>query len=268
MVDKHDLIGQSDAKLGIKGMASGNMKTLPFPVGKPPNPADELSSNGRGEAEALRDVVCRLEEGIVLGQLHPRERLVEDDLVRKALADLEQMGLVERVPNRGAQVRSYAPDEIEELYVLRDLLETHAARLVPMPMEKSDLSDIKRIQEKHDEAVESGDLGLVFRTNVAFHDILFSKTKNRYLVEAIKQSALRTHGIRFYCLTDPGYLSQARKEHWLMIEAIEKCDRAALVDLCSRHLLASRACYAKAWSMTVSILLGETRRSKIDVFLP
>jgi DNA-binding GntR family transcriptional regulator len=143
-------------------------------------------------------------------------------------------------------VRAYAAEDIQQLYVVRDLLETQAARLVPMPMASGDIGDLKGVQSVHDAAVASGDLGLVFRSNVEFHNLLFSKTGNRYLIEAINQFALRTHGIRFYCLTYPGYLEQARREHWLMIAAIEACDSPSLVRLCSQHLLASRLCYEKA----------------------
>jgi DNA-binding GntR family transcriptional regulator len=210
----------------------------------------------RKEADTLRAVVSTLEQDIVLGRLHPRERLVEDDLmrrfsvkrhvIRQALTELEQMAVVERVPNRGALVRVYAAEDIQQLYVVRDLLEAQAARLIPMPMAKADLDELRQVQTLHDRAVAEGDLGQVFRSNVDFHNLLFAKTGNVYLTEAIKQFAMRTHGIRFYCLTYPGYLEQARKEHWLMIEAIEACDDAALVQLCRQHLLASRRCYEKA----------------------
>jgi DNA-binding GntR family transcriptional regulator len=216
------------------------------------------------EAESLRSVVSLLEQDIVLGRRHPRERLIEDDLmrqlsvkrhvIRQALAELERMGVVERVPNRGALVRAYAAEDIQQLYVLRNLLETQAARLIPMPMAQSDIDDLKRIQAVHDQAVASGNLGEVFHSNVEFHELLFSKTGNVYLSEAITQFALRTHGIRFYCLTYPGYLEQARREHWLMIRAIEICDRDSLVQLCSQHLLASRECYEKAAGIQPNIV--------------
>jgi DNA-binding GntR family transcriptional regulator len=210
----------------------------------------------RGDAELLRTLVSSLEEDIVLGRLHPRERLIEDELmrrfaakrhvVRRALADLQQMGIVERLPNRGALVRAYQAEEIQQLYVLRNLLEGHAAALVPMPLSELDVGELKAVQARHDHAVASGDLTSVFRVNLEFHELLFSKSGNAYLVEAIRQFAQRTHGIRFYCLTYPGYLEQARREHWEMIAAIETGDRQSLVRLCHHHLLASRQCYEKA----------------------
>jgi DNA-binding GntR family transcriptional regulator len=210
----------------------------------------------RGDDELHRTLVSSLEEDIVLGRLHPRERLIEDELmrrfgakrhvVRRALADLQQMGIVERLPNRGALVRAYQAEEIQELYVLRNLLEGHAAALIPMPLSERDVGELKAVQARHDQAVARRDLASVFRVNLEFHELLFSKSGNAYLVEAIRQFAQRTHGIRFYCLTYPGYLEQARREHWEMIAAIEKCDRQSLVRLCHHHLLASRQCYERA----------------------
>jgi len=220
----------------------------------------DLTGNYTGErpadADALELLVSKLEEDIVLGRLHPRERLIEDEImarfgakrhvVRNGLDRLERMGIVERVPNRGAHVRVYGAAEIEQLYVLRNLLETHAARLIPLPLLASDVADLKRVQATHDEAVDAHDLGRVFHTNVLFHRTLFTKTGNPYLVSAINDFALRTHGIRFYCLSFPGYLAAARREHWEMIRAIETCQRKTLVALCRRHLLASRECYERA----------------------
>ena len=237
--------------------------------------ADGETSNSRGDAELLKTVVSSLEEDIVLGRLHPREQLIEEDLmrrfgvkrhvVRSGLADLERMGIVERVPNRGAMVRAYTADEIQKLYVLRNLLEGHAARSIPMPLARKDIEDLRRVQLLHDAAVAGRDLGRVFHANVNFHELLFSKTDNWYLADAIRQFALRTHGIRFYCLTYPGYLEQARREHWEMIEAIETRDRDSLVRLCHQHLRASRQCYERVAGIRSDLEAApETRETTPD----
>src|SRR5271154_2262272 len=98
-------------------------------------------------------IVERLEEDIVLGRLHPRERLIEDELidrfratrhlVRQALMELDRIGLIERVPNRGAMVRSYTVEEVEQLYELRGLLESEAAERIELPLDGKALAEIK-----------------------------------------------------------------------------------------------------------------------------
>src|SRR5215471_17288063 len=78
-----------------------------------------------GRALAPADMIARrIEEDIVLGRRHPRERLIEQDLcdlfethrgdVRLALLELERKGLIERIPNRGATVRGLTPQEVRE----------------------------------------------------------------------------------------------------------------------------------------------------------
>jgi DNA-binding GntR family transcriptional regulator len=210
-----------------------------------------------GHVANLAAIVNDLEEDIVFGRVHPRERLIEDELlarfqtkrhlVRQALVDLERMGLVERVPNRGAMVRAYSAEEVRQLYVVRDLLETQGARLIPLPLPDADLNDLRDAQAVHDRAVSSGDLRGVFRANIAFHCVLFDKCGNAFLAETINDFAQRAHGIRFHSLSDPESVEQARQEHWLMIEAIEKRERKTLVKLCSSHLIASKEAYLRAY---------------------
>ena len=129
-------------------------------------------------------IVSRLEEDIVLGQLHPRERLIEDELidrfrttrhlVRQALMELDRIGLIERTPNRGAMVRSYTAEAVEQLYELRELLESEAAQRIELPLDAEALAEIKAIQEDHDSAVDRVDLSAIFRAILAFHRRLFS----------------------------------------------------------------------------------------------
>ena len=212
-----------------------------------------------GQTASLAAIVNELEEDIVFGRLHPRERLIEDELlarfaakrhiVRQAFGELERMGLVERIPNRGAMVRACRPDEVKQLYFLRDLLETEAARLIPLPLPEADLADLRASQASHDTAVFAGDLRRVFRANIIFHRTLFSKCENAYLAETINDFAQRVHGIRFYSLTEPGYVERARQEHWEMIAAMENDDRGRLVDLCRRHIVASKEAYLRAYSV-------------------
>jgi len=207
-------------------------------------------------ADALTSMIAVLEEDVVFGRLHPRERLVEDELMerfqvkrhvaRDALAILDRMGLIERRKNVGAVVRSFTVQEVQELYDLRGLLETEAARRVVLPVPPERLDRLIGIQRQHDAAVAAADARTVFRVNLAFHQELFSLGSSETLRKAIAEYARQTHPIRFASLVSSDYREQARQEHWKMIEALRAGDREALITLCAEHLLPSRNAYLSA----------------------
>src|SRR5260370_15222076 len=97
-------------------------------------------------------IATRLEEEIVLGRRHPRERLIEQDLcerfnthrgdVRLALFELEKKGIIQRIPNRGATVRDLTPKEVTEIYAVREELEVIADRVLPFPVSASNLDKL------------------------------------------------------------------------------------------------------------------------------
>lgn len=222
----------------------------------PSTPGASINAVNVRAAPALADVVDALETDIVFGRLHPRERLIEDELmarfgvkrhlVRQALVALERMGLVRRERNRGASVADFLPDEVEQIYGVRQLLETAAATQIPLPLERGVLRHLQSIQRRHDQAVTAGDTLAAFRANNEFHRALFAVCGNAYLSEAIGYFAQKTHVIRSHSIARPEYLREARAQHWAMIDALEHSDRRKLVALCARHLDISRIPYIEA----------------------
>jgi DNA-binding GntR family transcriptional regulator len=206
----------------------------------------------------VADIIgASLEEDIVLGRRHPRERLVEQDLcdrfathrgdVRLALFELEKKGIVQRIPNRGAIVRDLTPREVTEIYAVREELEVMAARILPFPVAASDLSKLERIQEKHNSAIDNDDMLTVFYTNLHFHQTLFALCANACLIETIKQLEQKVYGIRFYANAFPGTLERARRDHVAMIEALRASRRDDLIELTRQHLKPSPQAYIRAY---------------------
>ncbi|MGH8420017.1 MAG: GntR family transcriptional regulator [Pseudomonas sp.] len=194
-----------------------------------------------------------LEEDIAFGYMHPRERLVEDELrarfglkrhvVRQVLAELEKMGLVERKKNIGALVKSYSVKDVVDLYAVRDILETSCARSIALPVSPEKLDELDAIQQRHDDAVRDSNLHVAFRMNIAFHKALFALSDNAALTEMIELAAQRAHVIRSLSMVVPQYLEKARRDHREMIDALRQCDQERLVALCRDHLLPSRNAY-------------------------
>ncbi|WP_207390860.1 GntR family transcriptional regulator [Phytopseudomonas dryadis] len=221
----------------------------------------------------VKRVVDTLEEEIVLGFLHPRERLVEDELlsrfqlkrhvVRQVLVELERMGLVERKRNVGALVKAYSVEEVEHLYAVRELLESHGVAMIRLPLPAERLEPLIEVQRQHDAAVAAGDLRRTFRLNVTFHRELFSLSDNPVLVEAIQAHAQRAHSIRASTMVMPQQLERARLEHWQIIEALGSGDRERLMTLCRDHLKPSRDAYIEAYRRRSQGLQdgGATRRA-------
>lgn len=205
----------------------------------------------------LERAVQTLEEEIVLGFLHPRERLVEDELlarfnlkrhvVRQVLVELERMGLVERKRNVGALVRAYTIKEVEDLYAVRELLECQCVQLIRFPVPEEKMQALEATQREHDAQVAAGNLRLVFRANMSFHRQLFALSDNPVLVAAIQDHAQRAHSIRSSSLVLPEQLERARREHWQIIEALKAGDSHCLVELCRAHLAPSRDAYVEAY---------------------
>ncbi|MBQ2259838.1 MAG: GntR family transcriptional regulator [Loktanella sp.] len=225
------------------------------------NFAPDGSSNlPRGEengADTPEAVTRKLEEKIVLGQLNPRERLIEDELceefsvkrhvVRQALIALENLGLVERIRNRGAVVRAYSAQEVEDINAVRELIEVHAASLIPLPLPEAALQQLEDIQSRHAAAIASDDQRNVFRINIEFHRSLFSHCGNPALVEAIDIFAQKSHAYRSVFVTQKEYLEWAASEHRIMTQACRSGDRELLVAACARHLAPAKDYYIATW---------------------
>lgn len=107
------------------------------------------------EAYAQPDdaIVAALREAILDGVLPPGARLRQEDLagvfqtsripIRAALRALEYEGLAESEPHRGYTVTSLEGADIEEIYELRILLESHAVRLAIPLLTDSDLEELE-----------------------------------------------------------------------------------------------------------------------------
>jgi len=217
-----------------------------------------VPSRPRAREHSIAEAIATsLEEDIVLGRRHPRERLVEQDLcdrfsthrgdVRLALFELEKKGIVQRIPNRGAMVRDLTPQEVTEIYAVREELEVMAARILPFPVAQDDLAKLDDIQKRHGAAIDNDDMLTVFYANLSFHQTLFGLCGNACLIETIKQLEQKVYGTRFYANAFPDALDRARRDHLAMIEALRASRRDDLIELTRRHLRPSPQAYIRAY---------------------
>jgi DNA-binding GntR family transcriptional regulator len=237
--------------------ASGTLRPKPAPRVAAKPRARELPRQ-RARQPAVAGLIARsLEEDIVLGRRHPRERLVEQDLcdrfnthrgdVRLALFELEKKGIVERIPNRGAIVRDLTPKEVMDIYAVREQLEVMAASILPFPVSAGDLATLDQLRKKHSKAIDDGNMLTVFYTNLHFHQTLYALCGNACLIETIEHLAQKVYGIRSYANAFPEPLDRARRDHVAMIEALRGSRRDDLIALTRQHLKPSPLAYIRAY---------------------
>ena len=226
---------------------------------KQPNIRERLAAAPVELASRAHAIAIRIEEDIVLGRRHPRERLVEQDLseqfdthrgdVRLALFELEKKELIQRIPNRGAIVRDLSPKEVREIYDVREELEVMAVRIMPLPAPSREIERLETLQRRHSKGVDAGDVLAVYNANILFHRELLGLCGNVCLIETIEHLAQKVSSIRSYAHANPGSLDNSRRDHIAMLEALRSSKRDDLIALTRRHLKPAPQAYIEAYRL-------------------
>ena len=195
--------------------------------------------------KAVSTLVTALYEDIAVGVYPFGQKLVEERIaesysakrhaLREAFIQLEEIGLVERIPNRGVFVREPGPREVRETFEIRALLELHASSNTRLPVPASITRELRRVQARHTGAIRRGDFRAVLHENTAFHRIQYSACPNATLVAAIVEYATRTHPITAMKFVDSDRMERVIEQHHRIILALEGNDHGALVEAVREH---------------------------------
>lgn len=201
-------------------------------------------------------IVDHIKHNIIFGRLRPRERLIEEDItaqfdvsrhvVRAAMSELDQLGLITRRPNKGVIVRDFSVTEVDQIYEVRVLLQNEAIRKMPFPARKDLMDRLDDIHQRYCRAHTAGQLQTVCTLNNEFHTTIWAASGNDFLVSLIDQIWTQTLGIRCYGIGDPKLLSVARREHGEMIELLRTGDREAFIVLANAHMQPALEAYKRA----------------------
>jgi len=178
--------------------------------------------------------IKRLEMAILTGEMKPRERLVESDLIskfnvkrftiRKAIHELAHRGLVELVPNKGARVVDISDKEVEDIYTVRMNLEFLASELTMERVTPEKLAHLKKAQKEYIEAVESGVFEEMVSKNEAFHRTFYQMTENRFLAEHLEKLTNAIFTLRYNAYFLLGIAQRTVEDHEAVIQALEERD--------------------------------------------
>ena len=199
-----------------------------------------------GNVVEAPDLTGRVRDAILGGDYAPNQRLIEADLterygasraaVRLALVNLANEGLVERLPNRGARVRSISLDEAIEIVEVRIGLEALCARKAAEHLSEEDAEDLRELRDRIVDSVDRQDLvafsELIQEFDRRVRELSGHVTASGVLERLHAQSARHQFRLAFA----PGRAPVSRAQHLAIIDAILDRDPEAADRTTRDHL--------------------------------
>ena len=184
-----------------------------------------------GHAKSAHDIFALLRVRIAQQQIAPGAKLREADLaaefgvprtrIREALAALEQRGLVERIPNRGAVVMRLDLSQVFHIYNLREVLEGLAARLAAQNTTREQwLQELHRFKGPMKELIAAGDLDQYIGHYEQLRRRLIDAACNPVLAEMLDTIYEKTQVLIRRIIILPGRAEAGRLQHVAMLEAM------------------------------------------------
>jgi DNA-binding GntR family transcriptional regulator len=228
-----------------------------------PRPVRLVAREGKNDAAGLPNserVYRGLRDQILTGVLVPLTRLVELQVaqqfavsrtpVREALKRLIAEGLVVDDPLRGMVVRDVDPAEVEDIYIIREVLDGLAARLAATRATDSDLTRLHLLMELMEESAVAQRWEAVVQINVKFHEVLYSAAGNERLalIGRSLQDSVRRYSPR--ALSDPERVAAVLREHAEIVRAVEGHDQRDAEASARRHLASARQNFSMLFAPT------------------
>jgi GntR family transcriptional regulator, trigonelline degradation regulator len=197
--------------------------------------------------KTLRELTLeKLRGAIVQGYFRPGDRLVErtlcDELgvsrtvVREVLRHLETEGLVEIVANQGPIVARLDPEQVQEIYELRGLLEAYAARACAEQSTPEVVKQLRRIRKLIEDAFAKRDLARVLEQTEHFYDAMFECARKTVTLTVVRSLNARINQLRALTIATPGRSDESNREMNKLLDAIERGDGDAAAAASSAHI--------------------------------
>ena len=162
--------------------------------------------------------------------------------VQEALRRLSAEGLVDFLANRGAYVTTWSRDDVEEVFALRTVLESHAAECSATRLTPDLIGRLERFAGRMEDVVSAGsrDLATMTALNGEFHSIIIMAAANSRLsamISSVVEIALVTRTFRAYSDED---LSRSMTHHREIIAAFKARDAQWAGSVMRSHIRAAQ----------------------------
>jgi DNA-binding GntR family transcriptional regulator len=193
------------------------------------------------ERRTLADEVFhKLRDGIIDGTLQPGQWLRQEGLaqdlgvsqmpVREALKRLVAEGLAERIPYRGVKVVEFDAEDILDMFTIRMVLESLAARFAATAISDADLDRLRENVNRAAGLTGQSQMAERRQLNAEFHLVICRASERRFLTHQVEAlwswfpSVMLYEGMRRQEELSLARLERESREHTAILVALERRD--------------------------------------------
>ncbi|MEO8396241.1 MAG: GntR family transcriptional regulator [Chloroflexota bacterium] len=198
-----------------------------------------------GQQKTKKDLIAEtLREAILSGELVPGERLLQEQLaerfhvsptpIREAVQQLVAEGVMSHSPYRGVQVAEVRLEEVQEVYLIRGVVEELATRMAVLNLRILDVRQLRLYQDEIKAQVAKDDLQAFRKLNYEFHMLIYRASHMPLLLNMIRILWIKfpwdtLHGL-------PERAQSALEEHQAILNAINEGDAELAGKLMRLHI--------------------------------
>ncbi|MYL62133.1 FCD domain-containing protein [Bacillus hwajinpoensis] len=194
----------------------------------------------------------KVKRAIMLRRLLPGQRVTEEWVseeikmsrtpIRAAFKKLGNEGLLEIVPHRGAFVYNPSDKEIADVFHLRVVLESYAARLAVPIVTRENILEMEELLAEEKQAYEAKNFEEFMRVNALIHSYPARLSENKFLLQQVE--TLNQWSDCYLILKDEFYtvpIGEVKSipEHQRMVNAFRDGSLNKVTEAVEAHLLST-----------------------------
>jgi DNA-binding GntR family transcriptional regulator len=193
-----------------------------------------------------------------------RETGVSRTPVREAVRKLESECLLLRMPGRKLVVTRPNRDEMEEIFLVRSVLEGLAGRIAASKMNSAHIESLKKIERMMRQGAKEKQLSLSIKSNLEFHKMIVDICNVSVLSETLKRFWDTVRIMSMTNLDDSSWINTSIREHKEIIDALEKKDGSAAERLLRKHVIHAGKIFTHTGSQTEKQGKKDSVRTRLE----
>ena len=225
-----------------------------------PHAGTSVTRSSTFEKTTLATEIARhLREAIIRGELAPGERVNELKLtrtlalsrspVREAIRTLAAEGLLTIEPHRGAHVRPVSDEDLEEIFDVRLMVESHGLRCGHR-LTSAAIAPLRKAVDEARAALRADAFEPWHRASLRFHDGLVALAANRHLARLHEELKVSLRRYQISIIRLPGQPERSQAEHESILDALEQRRVDQGVALVTAHITNLKEAVLKAMART------------------